>query len=135
MPIYDVQCESCQHVFEVICRHDESPECEKCGSQTKRLITVSGHYVADENASWLPSVLDVVDKSNPAAHVQEFVKNPNRENYRRWMKGEGIKPADHTEHGGPPTYKPPSPIRRQEIVDFCYKRHRERQRIEIRGQR
>lgn len=39
MPIYDLQCENCGHVFERLMKlSEESPVCEKCNGTTIRLI-------------------------------------------------------------------------------------------------
>ena len=103
-PVYDFCCRAghiTEHYTPLRTKHIKC----QCGLRAKRIISASGHFVADENAPWIKSVLDVVDKDSKKAHVQEFIKNPNRENYHKWMRGEGLRPVDQTEHGGPPSYK------------------------------
>lgn len=72
---------------------DEIPVC-KCGSAMKKVFVSSGGHRLPDMASWIPSVLDVVDKDSTKPHVVEFRKNPTRENYKKWMKGEGIRPLE-----------------------------------------
>ncbi len=42
MPLYEYQCETCDHAFErlVLSKRDESPDCPECGAKkTKRLMS------------------------------------------------------------------------------------------------
>lgn len=106
--------------------------CPACGRKARRIVSAGRVYTGNQDAPWLKSVLEVVDRDSKAPHVQAFVRNPTRENYRAWMKGEGIRPMDHTEHGGPPlARKPPEPdlanLRR-----LVTEAHFQRKRIEVR---
>ena len=56
MPLYEYQCESCQHRFEVIQKFSDAPvdTCPKCGGTVKRLLSSpaiqfkgSGWYITD----------------------------------------------------------------------------------------
>jgi hypothetical protein len=105
----------------------------RCGGVAKRIVSRGVVNTENEAPAWLRSVLEVVDKTNPAPHVQAFVRHPTRTNYRRWMQGEGIRPVDHTEHGGPPTYRKPEGKPMREIVATLWRRHRERNRMELYG--
>jgi len=44
MPIYEYECQSCGHVFEVITgfSRNGTRKCEKCGASAKRLISPAG---------------------------------------------------------------------------------------------
>lgn len=131
--IYDFECPS-KHVTEHLVHwKQKKAKCPKCGKTAKRIISAAGQYAGNQDAPWLKSVLDVVDKTNPAAHVQAFVKNPTRDNYRAWMKGEKIAPMDYTEHGGPPTAKRPPEVDTAGIRREVLERYRDRNRIEVRG--
>ncbi len=131
MILADFSCTKCKEVTEhFVDAQQKTVKC-KCGGKAKKIISLPGVYVNSENPSWLGSVVDVVDKENKAPHVQEFIKHPTRENYRRWMKGEKIRPVDWTEHGAPPTYqKPPEPDI-DKIASQIHERLRERQRLEL----
>ena len=86
---------------------------------------------ANESPSWLKSVVDVCDKDSAKAHVREFVKNPTRRTYQNWMKGENIRPVDHTEHGGPPQRtRPPEPDL-SKVREEIARKHYERRRVEV----
>lgn len=129
MPIYDYSCEKCG-VFERIAGINEARLPCDCGREASRIISVSGQYCGNESPTWLRSTLEVVDKTNKAPHVQNFVRNPTRETYKAWMKGEKIKPADYTVKGGPPVYeKPKRDIGK--IADELYRRHKERKSLSI----
>lgn len=129
----DFECPS-HHITEHLVHWKQKKlKCPKCGKTAKRIISVAGQYMGNQDAPWIKSVLDVVDKSNPAAHVQAFVKNPTRANYKAWMKGEGIRPMDHTEKGGPPMAHRPGPVDTSGIHREVLERFRERNRIEVRA--
>lgn len=133
MPLYDFECPS-KHVTERVAHAKQKKiRCPKCGKTARRIISASGQYLGNQDASWLKSVLDVVDRENPAPHVQAFVKNPTRSNYKAWMKGEGIRPMDHTEGGAPPRAHKPEPVDMSRVHREVMERFRERNRVEVRG--
>ncbi len=127
----DFECPKCKKVTEYFVDAQQKTVDCKCGGKAKKIISLPGVYVNNENPSWLHSVLDVVDKTDMRPHVQEFVKHPTRENYKRWMKEEKIRPVDYTVHGAPPTYeKPPMPDV-DKIAHELHDRLRARQRLEL----
>ena len=77
MPIIaDYECKD-GHINEHIVESGTSfAKCPVCGKQAKRIITINGVNTANENSGWIKSTLDVVDKENPAPHVQDFVNTP-----------------------------------------------------------
>lgn len=94
MPLYDMEC-PCGNIFEVIAKVDEDVlPCPECGKDAKRILSPGGVNTFNNDAGWIKSVLEVVDKDSRAPHVIEFRKNPTRENYHRWMKKEGLRPMD-----------------------------------------
>jgi hypothetical protein len=131
MILADFECSKCNTVTEhYVDAQQKTVEC-KCGGKAKKIISLPGVYVNSENPNWLKSVIDVVDKEDKRPHVQEFLKHPTRENYKRWMKEEKIRPVDWTVHGAPPTYqKPPEPDI-DKIAHQIHERLRERQRLEL----
>ena len=132
MPILaDFECKKCKKIEEhYVGAQQKTVKC-KCGGMAKKIITLPGVYVNYENPSWMSSVLDVVDKEDKRPHVQEFIKFPTRENYKRWMKEEKIRPVDWTEHGAPPVFKKPDAPSIDKIANQLYNRLRSRQRLEI----
>ena len=99
MPLYEMQCEdrSCNLEFETIAGIDEMVECPRCGFSCKRLITASGVNTANQDADWIRSVTEVVDKDSPKPETREFLRRPTRENMHKWMKAEGIRHYDRGE--------------------------------------
>ena len=132
MIVADFECPS-GHIEEHYCHRKQKQERCSCGKMGVRIITFGQVYTGNQDAPWLKTVLDVVDKTSTKPHVQAFLKQPTRANYKAWMKGEGIKPADHTEHGSAPAFKrPPEPDLRA-LGDRLARRHFDRKRIEVRS--
>lgn len=100
LKLWDFECKKCG-IFEGIVESGEDTTTCKCGAEAHRIFTPSGIFTANQTSEWIRTVVDVVDKDNPARHVQEFVKNPTRDNYKAWMKGEGLRPAEigRSQHG------------------------------------
>ena len=131
MILADFECPKCKAVTEhYVDAQQKAVKCQ-CGGKAKKIISLPGVYVNSENPVWIKSVLDVVDKEDRRPHVQEFIKHPTRENYKRWMKEEKIKPIDWTVHGAPPTYQRALEPDVDKIADNLYRRLRERQRLEL----
>ena len=127
----DFECPKCKKITEhFVDAQQKTVKC-KCGGIAKKIVSLPGVYVNSENPNWIKSVLDVVDKENKSPHVQEFIKHPTRENYKRWMKEEKIRPVDYTVHGAPPVYERPPEPDIDRIAGRLYQRLRDRQRLEI----
>ena len=134
MILSDFECQNkkCQYIEERLCNsNQEWTQCPKCGEDFKRIISLGRVYAGSETAPWLKSVLEVVDKDSKKPHTQAFLKNPTRDNYRKWMKGEGLRPADYTEHGGPPTFRKPPLPDTEKMAQDIYRRHRERKSLSV----
>jgi len=84
-----------------------------------------------EEAAWIRSVIEVVDKESSDPVDRDFIKDPTRTNYLRWMKRHNLRHFEN-ERGAPPKARTPE-IDRKPIVDYCVRKLRERQRIEIRS--
>jgi len=133
MIIVDFECRRRHQVHEFMVENGRKPKCPDCGANTKRIITAGRVNMVNESPDWIKSVVDVVDKGSPKPHVREFVKNPNRKTYQNWMKGEGIRPLDHTEHGAPPVHHAPAEPDTTRLREEVVKRHFDRKRVEVGG--
>lgn len=136
MPIllFDYECPQCLTVEEhMVAAHDETVTCEKCGSGMTKIFTAAGARLPDD-APWLKSVLDVVAKDSTKPHTQEFLRNPTRDNYRRWMKTEGIRPLEpgEAEHNKRRRAEDETTASRKR-VDFMMRGLQERRRISVGG--
>ena len=98
MPLYDFKCSSCGNVFEGMNPIEISTkECPQCGEDGERIISFGhGGYLREE-APWLPSVLNVVDKQSRDPATRAFISDPTRKNYKLWMKSQGIRPLEDNE--------------------------------------
>ena len=128
MPIFDFKCEnkSCGLIFEgFVTSGVKTLKCPRCGSQARRIFTATTVNLANEDVPWIRSILEVVDKESDKPETIEFLRNPTRSNYKRWMKAEGLR---HLEPGE----KPQKPkIDLDKIKERVFKKYRERTRIEI----
>jgi hypothetical protein len=132
MILSDFECTKCGYIEEHLCDQDEHLiACTRCWEPAKRIISLGRVYAGNQDAPWIKSVLEVVDKDSKKPHVQEFLKNPTRSNYKKWMKGEGLRPADYTEHGGPPTFRKPPLPDTDKMAQDLYRRHRERKSLSV----
>ena len=128
MIIRDFECEQCNSIHEeIVDVEDEFHVCLECGGISHKIITNGHVYMGNENSDWIKSVLEVVDKESDAPHTREFLKHPNRSNYKAWMKGEGIRPFD----AGEKPRKPEIPSDAH-MVDALMKAKQKRHRLEIR---
>ena len=124
--IFDVKCAECGKTWEVI--QDRSrQECTcDCGGIAKRIFTVRGPNCFNEDAPWIRSILDVVDKESGDPATVEFLKRPTRTNYKNWMKSQGLR---HLEPGEKPKKPPPPDI--DSLTRKLVERHRERNKLTI----
>lgn len=128
----DFECKK-GHITEELCDAEtQEITCPKCRKKAKRIISVGRMFVDDENAPWIRSVLDVVDKDSKKPHVREFLNSPTRENYKKWMKGEGIRPADYTVHGAPPVFQNRPVVDMTAAHKEVFRKYQERHRLEVR---
>ncbi|MYL84872.1 zinc ribbon domain-containing protein [Desulfovibrio aerotolerans] len=95
MPLYDFTCRVCGRTFEAMAAMDGGEEICVCGGSARRLVSVGRGYRAD--GDWLASVAAVAEKDSDKPHVRAFLAEPSRANYRRWIRGEGIRPLEDGE--------------------------------------
>jgi len=98
--LWDFECKDCG-IFEDIVESGETTVTCKCGKIADRIFTPSGMFIGNQDADWIKSVVDVVVKDDKSPHVQEFIRNPTRDNMNRWMKKEGLRHCDTggSQHG------------------------------------
>jgi hypothetical protein len=100
-----MKCEKCGNIYERICRIDQyKTPCPDCAGEAHRIISASGCFTANEDADWIRSVREVVDKDDDSPATQQFLKEPTRANLRLWMEHTGVR---HLEPGEGPTKPPP----------------------------
>lgn len=129
MIIHDYQCENCKAITEHYVSADNIPDhtlCPSCNFKAVKIFRPSQTSPVD--ASWIGSVLEVVDKDSDAPHCKEFLKHPSRANYTAWMKGENLRPLEHGERVVPESNKSQ---RREEIKTGMLKKYRERNAVSI----
>jgi putative FmdB family regulatory protein len=133
MPIYDFKCKH-EHYTEAIAGYDEKTiKCSRCGAEAHRIVSLTGVNCINEDAGWLKSVLEVVDKKSNRPWCKEFLKNPTRSNYKRWMRGEGIRPVEEGEWNRPIYAERQEKEREAKINDQIMKKRYERKRITVHG--
>lgn len=98
MPIlHDHWCKFCGTSFEELVNWDQREiPCPNCGKTAERYFKSGCANNMPVDAAWLKTLHDVVDKDRGKPHCAKFLKSPTRENYQKWMKGEGIR---HIERG------------------------------------
>jgi len=131
MPLYDFKCsnEECGYVHEKVttCGTRDLP-CPICGDVAERIISFRSAY--REDAIWLPSVLEVVEKNSKVPETRAFLESPTRSNYFKWMKANNIRPLE----GSPTHVRTTEDDLRQKIMKDAATltlRHRERKRIDL----
>lgn len=132
MPIYDYLCDSCGHEFEAFGNHEDThTKCPECGESSHRLCTCTGGHMSNEDAAWIRSVKEVVDKDG-GAHCQAFLKDPTRSNYKNWMKGEGLRPLEPGEEKMKRVSEKERKATHKRLTEYAAKKLKERRSITVR---
>jgi putative FmdB family regulatory protein len=132
MPIYDYRCAKCEKVTESVQNLVVvAIKCSECGEIAWKIFSPMGTVRFADDAAWLKTVIEVVDKDSKAPHVVAFFKDPTRSNYKAWMKGEGLRPRDPTERPHKMSEKEER-ADHQRRTDYAMQRHVERKRLEVR---
>ena len=106
MTVYQYRCISCNHRFDNISSFQNSPAtlpCPRCQSEARYIIAVSSVDTESECPNWLKATTEVVNPDG-GYHCKEFIRNPTRENYRKWMQGEGLRPSECGERPERPSF-------------------------------
>jgi len=133
MPIYDHKCEEGHFTEDVKDYDDRETKCRKCGKPAKRVISMTGVNCINEDAPWIRDVLDVVDKDSKLPHVQEFLKNPTRSAWKKWMKVEGIRVIEDGEKTRHEISEREERQIEQRMSKQLMERHMNRKRIIVHG--
>jgi len=95
MPLYDMECEGCGEIYEVFTGpEDKTGICNICGGVSHRVYLKFGGL--HESPNWMKDTIQVVNPDG-GRHCQEFMNEPNRKNYKNWLKGEGLRPIEEGE--------------------------------------
>jgi putative FmdB family regulatory protein len=128
MPLYDFSCE-CGNIFETFAAHaDRTKHCPICNKPARRIVSL-GRSAWRHDAPWVESVLEVVDKESRDPATRAFLETPTRENYRRWMKANGLRPMDENEK---PTRVDDHDLERH-LTERLMQRKKRREAIELHG--
>lgn len=125
MILYQYQCRECGNTTDQYFNMDDvhpDLQCGKCGGVSGQVIGIPGPNVASESPAWIKSIREVVNKEG-GQHCQEFLKDPTRDNYRKWMKTEGIRHIEAGEKPGRPATTPSA-----EVITDKLMRHRQAKR-------
>ena len=133
MPIYDHKCEEGHYTEDVKSWDDRVTKCRKCGKPAHRVVSMTGVNCVNEDAPWIRSVLEVVEKGTDRPHCNEFLKNPTRSNYKKWMKGEGIRPMEEGEWNTPIYQREAEERDHKRRTENVLKKRQERNRIIVHG--
>lgn len=131
MIVHDFECQDCGVISEAyITTMKHIPTtgiCPDCGGKTKRIISMS--YTAPIDSPWIGSVLEVVDKHSNEPHCKEFLRHPTRDNYKKWMTGEGLRPLEPGERSIPK--QTDRAERKANIKHKLMQQHRERNAVSV----
>ena len=126
--IRDFECIYCEHIHErIVDSETEWVQCPKCqhAEGAHKIISVGRVHCGNEDTAWLKTVREVVDKDGGPAS-QEFLKNPTRTNYKKWMEENNLRPLEPGERASKPA--PPDEDR---LTQKLFERRRERNRLEV----
>lgn len=128
MPTYDYQCDLCNGIEEHFFRISEKPDilrCTNCGGAMQQKPGI-GVIMGDE-AAWLNSAAEVADR-NGSVEARRFRSDPTRDNYRKWLKAENLRPLERGEE----TWKrPKATVDRKKIREEVKRNHQKRSAITL----
>lgn len=130
-PLYDFHCHRCDQTHEVFYKMADKPKtvlCPECGGESVSHPSI-GAILGDE-AAWLNSVTEVVDK-NGGEHCQRFIADPTRDNYKKWMKGSGVRPMEPGEERRSKPTKADKAQAKQQGTDRAMKTLHESRKIKV----
>lgn len=103
-------------------------KCPSCKGIARKIISIPGSNLASESPDWIKSIREVVEKDSDKPHCQEFLKDPTRDNYKKWMEGEGLRHLEAGEKPGRPTPSPDIAI----TTDMLMKHRQEKRQLCLR---
>jgi hypothetical protein len=129
MIVKDYHCQTCNTTIEKLVDSSniqEAISCPLCYGFANKIISMRNTDPVD--SSWIGTVREVVNKSSKEPHCTEFLKHPTRQNYKNWMKGEGLR---HLEKGESYLTKPDKESKLKEYKHKLKLKYRERNAISI----
>ena len=127
MPIFAYECPKCGETEEQIVTTSTMEEIDReggmpcdCGEKKIHIQAVGRQYCANEDADWIRSVIDVVDKDSDCPVTQRFIKEPTRANRKAWMKATGLRIRESGECDRR------EGINHEKTMDFVMRRHHQR---------
>jgi len=130
MPLYEYHCEFCNTDHEAFYKMADKPktvECPECFGECTQKPCIG--LIKGDEAGWLSDTRKVVDPQG-GPHCQQFLKDPTRSNYQKWMKGEGLRPMEPGEKSKKPTAEDQRQ-RRKEIVGGIMEQRRKENTVEV----
>lgn len=138
MILADFECRRCHHVHETLCERDQAgAKCPKCGGKAKRIITLAGVYLGNQDAKWVrESAAALIDREVALKSrdplERKLATNPDRSSVREYMNRKGLRHFEN-EKGAPPVWHKPQDPDVRKLGDEAYKRHQDRKAIEVRS--
>ena len=131
MILYQYQCQKCNQISEHYFNMSDcqpTVQCPSCKDIARKVISIPGANLASESPDWVKSIREVVEKDSDKPHCQEFLKDPTRDNYKKWMEGEGVRHLEAGEKPGRPTSSPDIAI----TTDMLMKHRQEKRQLCLR---
>ncbi len=96
MPLYIFSCPICGLEDERIVDYDTKiMPCEFCQGESYQQFSFGQSFEVRDDAPWIRSVLEVVDKESHDVVDRQFIDTPDRRNYQRWMKHHKLVPFEN----------------------------------------
>jgi len=132
MPLYDFRCDECGLIFERFAGYeDRENECPECGRSCERILSL-GRNAYREDAAWIESVLEVVDKDDKKPATKKFLEAPTRTNMKAWMKESGLRHMADGEFRNVDRERAEE-IHHRNMTRVLLRQKRERETINVRG--
>ena len=130
MPLFDYQCDQCGHIHEEVQHWNVyTVPCPKCEGNAQKIISLSGVNTANNDAEWIRSIVEVVDKDSSDPVDVAMRTNPTRDNMKRWMKEKGLR---HFEPGEERNNRPDPPDM-DRLTEATFRERQKRHALEIRS--
>ena len=96
MPLYNFSCPVCGREEERIVDYDTKiMPCEFCCGESYQQFSFGQRFEVREDAPWIKTVIEVVDKESADPVDRRFIAEPNRGNYHAWMRHHKLRPFEN----------------------------------------
>lgn len=138
--LVDFECANptCGTIFEELAAPaQEFMFCPACGSRAKRIISVSGAYLGNQDAKWIRESAEALVDKEAAVHSKDplerqLATNPTREAVRAYMQQKGLRYFEN-QGGAPPRWKRPKEPDTSGRTERMWRKLQEMRRMEVRG--